>query len=51
MGLEGAALILSLVLGPCQELTRLWLDGVSPEGPAAAADVLGQAAWRAVGNP
>ncbi|MBU2489479.1 MAG: TetR/AcrR family transcriptional regulator [Proteobacteria bacterium] len=43
-------LFLSLVLGPCQELVRLWLEGLVPDGPAAAAETLGQAAWRAVGT-
>lgn len=39
---------LSLILGPCQELTRLWLSGAVPGRPADYCEELSRAAWQAV---
>lgn len=39
---------LSLILGPCQELTRLWLAGAVPGRPADYLEELFRAAWQAV---
>jgi len=41
-------LFLSQVLGPCQELTRLWLAGAAKGRPSDYADELSRGAWLAV---
>ncbi|TDC55895.1 TetR/AcrR family transcriptional regulator [Actinomadura sp. KC345] len=39
-----------LWLGPAQELSRLWLNGQSPEPDDAQVALLSEAAWRSVGR-
>ncbi|MEW5736911.1 MAG: TetR/AcrR family transcriptional regulator [Thermodesulfobacteriota bacterium] len=41
-------IFLSLILGPSQELTRLWLAGVAQGSPTDYADELSRSAWQAV---
>jgi AcrR family transcriptional regulator len=43
-----ADLFVSLVLGPCQEYVRIWLEGKAFSGMAAAKEELAEGAWCAV---
>jgi AcrR family transcriptional regulator len=44
-------LIHALWLGPAQEYARHWINGVTKRTPAAAIDVLAQAAWNTLKEP
>lgn len=45
-----ADLYVALVLGPCQEYTRMYLSGRARAKPDEIADELAEAIWRAVGR-
>jgi AcrR family transcriptional regulator len=38
----------AIILGPAQELCRLWLAGLHPEKPIKAESMLAEAAWNAI---
>jgi AcrR family transcriptional regulator len=45
-----ADLYVALILGPCQEYTRMYLSGHARTGPEEIAGELAEAIWRAVGR-
>jgi AcrR family transcriptional regulator len=45
-----ADLYIALILGPCQEYTRMYLSGRARTQPTEVADELAEAVWRAIGN-
>jgi AcrR family transcriptional regulator len=46
-----ADLYVALLLGPCQEYTRIFLSGRARAKPDEIADELAEAIWRAIGRP
>ena len=39
---------ISIILGPCQEFTRLWIQGIAYTDIEQAKEIIGRAAWQAL---